>query len=207
LEDRVQLIFDFDIASPYTYVASELVPRFTAGFDIDVIWRPVLLGGIFKSSGNIMPGQNQQKAKYMLRELNDLAAFYRFPFKFSPHFPSNSLMAQRVLCAWSDPKTLHTAARAIFAGVWRNGADMTKPEVLMDILRPLEPEVEALLERATTPEVKQKLIDNTAASVNAGVFGLPVFHVGEKWWFGHDRIMLTIRHIKTLLEQKKTEQT
>jgi 2-hydroxychromene-2-carboxylate isomerase len=203
LPKRIELIFDFDVASPYTYVASQLVPRFTAGFDIDVIWRPVLLGGIFKSSGNIMPGQNQQKAKYMLRELNDLAAFYRFPFQFSPHFPSNSLLAQRVICAWNKPETLHTAARMVFAGVWRSGADMTKPEVLMELLRPIEPEVEQLLERATTPEVKQKLIDNTAASTEAGVFGLPAFHVGDRWWWGHDRIMLTIRHIKSLLAEQK----
>ncbi len=193
---RPELIFDFDIGSPYSYLGAELLPRFTAGFDVQVTWRPVLIGGVFKASGNGMPAAVAAKAAYMHRELSELAELHRIPFRFSSHFPPNTLTVMRTLCAIEDPARVPVAARALFRVYWAEDQNISEPEVIAETLDDAGFAGRELLGRASDPEVKGRLRANTEASVAAGVFGLPAFHLGDRWWWGHDRLLLVARALK-----------
>jgi 2-hydroxychromene-2-carboxylate isomerase len=105
----------------------------------------------------------------------------------------NTLVPQRVLCAWPDDVTLSEAARALFRAYWADDKDVSSHDVVCEVLAPLRSDAEAIVEAAGSPEVKARLRENTEAAIAAGVFGLPAFHVGDRFWWGHDRIDLAIR--------------
>lgn len=184
-----EIILDIDVGSPYTYLALELSPRRAQG--VPVRLRPVLIGGIFKASGNHAPATNPTKGRYMLRELQELATQYGIPFRFPSRFPINTLLPQRVLAAADLAGRVDPVAHAVFRAYWVEDVDVSTPQGLAPVLDALGDG--ELLARASDQDVKDRLRESTDAAVAAGVFGLPAFHVGDRFWWGHDRIDLALR--------------
>ena len=89
--------FFFDIASPYSFLAALQIPRLEKLAAVE--WRPFLIGGVFKASGNLMPAANPVKGQYMFQDLRRLFAYYGEPFRFPSRFPMNSLQAMRCITA------------------------------------------------------------------------------------------------------------
>lgn len=173
--------FFFDVVSPYSYVAAVQVARspLLAGAE----WRPFLLGGVFKSTGNHPPIAVPAKGQYMAQDLKRLFAYYDMPYRFPDSFPANSLTAMRALCA-ADPAQVKDLALGLFSAYWGQNRNIADATVLAELLPG------ALLAKAGEEAVKDKLKANTEEAVQRGAFGAPTFFIGNDMYFGEDRVFL-----------------
>ena len=187
---KVEFIFDF--GSPNAFLAYRVVPEIARRTGAIFDYVPVLLGGIFKATGNQSPVQAFANVKGKLEyQRVEFARFLRrhgiTDFKFNPYFPVNTLALMRMAVAAQQEGTLAPYMQAAFRHMWVEPKKMDDPEVIKAALAQsgLDP---ALLERAQAAEVKAKLIANTEAAVARGVFGAPTFFVGDEMFFGKDKL-------------------
>ncbi|MFC5342598.1 2-hydroxychromene-2-carboxylate isomerase [Brevundimonas staleyi] len=185
--------FIFDFASLNAYLAERALPELVGrtGATVNVI--PCLLGGIFKATGNQAPFQAfagiKGKIDYEMLEIRRFVAAHGITdFQMNPHFPVNSLLAMRGLCACAPGDEFDRYLDAVLAGFWERGLLMSDPAVLSSVLAEAGLDAERLLTLAQTDAVKAKLADNTAAAVDRGAFGAPTFFVGDEMFFGKERL-------------------
>ncbi len=185
--------FIFDFASLNAYLAQRALPGVAERTGASVNLIPCLLGGIFKATGNQAPftAFNGIKGKldYEMLEIRRFVQAHRLTaFQMNPHFPVNSLMAMRGLCACAPGDEFDRYVEAVLAGFWERGLLMSEPAVLASVLVEAGLDAERLLTLAQTDAVKAKLADNTAAAVERGAFGAPTFFVGDQMFFGKERL-------------------
>jgi len=181
--------FFFDISSPYSYLAATQIDGVGARLGVPVTWRPFLLGGVFKAVGNQPPATLPARGRYMLADLHRWAAAYEVPFSFPSTFPMNTLLAMRALTAL-EPAQRPDATLALYRAYWGDDRDLTRPEVLADIIG------EMPVARAVTPEVKGALRATTEEAVARGAFGAPTIFVGDKMFFGNDRLHFVVAAVR-----------
>ena len=180
--------FVFDVGSPTTYLAWTQLPRIARECDAEIIWTPVLLGGIFKATGNVSPVSVPAKGRWMLADLARSARQFGVPMHFNPHFPINTLYLMRGATALLGEPEFQPYLTSVFTALWVGGANLGEPSELAAALERagLDPgEFQAMIER---PAVKDRLKEATASAVERGVFGCPTFFVGEDMYFGQDRL-------------------
>lgn len=188
--------FFHDFASPFSYFAATQIEAFCEPYDVDLVWHPMLLGGVFKSIGApIVPLEKFTPAK--LRHANlDMArhaTLYDVPFAFPTRFPMRTIAALRMVLAQerADATAVPALTRRIYRAYWGEDRDINEPEVLTAMADEVGLDGEGLLTQTKDPEIKQRLFDNTDAAVQAGVFGAPSFVVDDEHLFwGQDRLSL-----------------
>jgi len=139
---------------------------------------------------NTMPARVENKASWMLRDLRDWADHYGVDFRFSSHFPLNALLPQRVLtaCAEDRPDAVRELALALYRDHWVDDVDVSTPEALRAAADRVGLDGEALVERATEQSIKDRLRSTTDEAVDRGAFGAPTFFVGDRMFWGNDRL-------------------
>ena len=183
-----QVEFFFDFGSPTSYLAWTQLPHIARAAGAQIVWRPMLLGGVFKASGNQSPVSIPAKGRYMLQDLARFARRYDVPLAFNPHFPINTLTLMRGAVGYLDSAQFQTYVRAVFAALWVQQQNLGNPEVVAAVLNAAGLDT-AEFERLVNDEaVKQQLKDNTEEALQRGVFGAPTFFVGSEMFFGQDRL-------------------
>ena len=184
--------FLFDFGSPNAFLAHRLIPQIEKRTGAKFDYVPVLLGGIFKATGNQSPmqafGHIKNKMAYEQLETQRFIRRHKIEdFKFNPFFPVNTLNLMRMAVAAQNEAILPKYMDAVFHHMWTQPKKMDDPAVIAAALTEsgLDPK---LLERAQAPEVKARLIANTDAAVARGVFGIPTFFAGQEIFFGKDRL-------------------
>lgn len=185
-----RLEFWYEFASTYSYLSAMRIEVLAANAGVEIVWKPLLLGPIFRAQGwdtspfNIYPA----KGRYMVRDMERLAAARGLPFKLPTPFPQNSLYGAR-LALIGHPEGWGVAfTRAVYEAEFAGGANIGDKRVLMDILTRLGLDAEAVLARSETPEAKQALRQQTEEAQELGIFGAPSFLArGELFW-GDDRL-------------------
>jgi len=181
--------FFYDFGSPTVYLAATQLPAIAAAVGATIDWRPMLLGGVFKSTGNHSPVVVPAKAAYMNNDLKRFAKRYGVPFRFNPHFPINTLALMRGAVAYQDDVVASSTYRdAIFMAIWVEARNLNEPDVIGQVLSDAGLDPAELMNRIGQQTVKDQLIANTEEAVNRGVFGAPTFFVGEQMFFGQDRL-------------------
>jgi len=181
--------FFYDFGSPTVYLAATQLPAIAAAVGATIDWRPMLLGGVFKSTGNQSPVVVPAKAAYMNNDLKRFAKRYGVPFRFNPHFPINTLALMRGAVAYQDDVVASSTYRdAIFMAIWVEARNLNEPDVIGQVLSDAGLDPAELMNRIGQQTVKDQLIANTEEAVNRGVFGAPTFFVGEQMFFGQDRL-------------------
>ena len=181
--------FFYDFGSPTVYLAATQLPDIAASVGATIDWRPMLLGGVFKSTGNQSPVVVPAKAAYMNNDLKRFAKRYGVPFRFNPHFPINTLALMRGAVAYQDDVVVSSTYRdAIFRAIWVEARNLNEPDVIGQVLSDAGLDPAELMNRIGQQTVKDQLIANTEEAVNRGVFGAPTFFVGEQMFFGQDRL-------------------
>lgn len=187
---RAEFLFDF--GSPNAFLAHRVIPHIEKRTGVKFVYTPVLLGGIFKATGNQSPMQafGHIKNKFAYEQL-ETQRFIRShgisDFKFNPFFPVNTLNLMRMAVAAQKGGMLPRFMDAIFHHMWIVPKKMDDPDVVKAAL--LESGIDqALFDRAQAPDVKSALIANTEEAVARGAFGIPTFFVGEEIFFGKDRL-------------------
>lgn len=186
-----RLQFWFDFASTYSYVAAERIEPLAARAGLGVDWTPFLLGPIFTEQLGIKDSPfnvNPVRGRYMWRDLERLCARYGLAWRRPTRFPRSSLLAARVGCAVASEPWAPAFFRSVFRANFAEDRDIADPSVVGTLLAEAGQDAGALLEKASTPEVKQALRDRTAEASRIGIFGAPSFIVGDELFFGQDRL-------------------
>ncbi|WP_430397908.1 2-hydroxychromene-2-carboxylate isomerase [Ferrovibrio sp.] len=183
-----QVEFLFDYGSPTCYLAYTQLPALAAKHGAEIVWKPILLGGVHKATGNRSPVEVPAKGAWMFQDLQRFAKRYGVPFKMNTHFPINTLLLMRGAVAMQREGRLLPYSDAIFKAMWVDGLNLNDPQVIGAVLHKAGFDPQALLSAANDEAVKQQLKSETEAAVARGVFGAPVFFVGEAMFFGQDRL-------------------
>lgn len=182
----------FDVVSPYSYLAVQRIDALRERTGRAVIWRPFFLGGVLQASGNRAPAMVPNKGIALLRDLTRSAAQLGVPFRYAESFPFSTIAHQRILTVLSeeDQAGCEALTRALFRAYWAEGVDPADVGALADLIRGVGLDPEPLLAATQDQRVKDALKAATDAAVDRGAFGAPTFFVGERMWWGHDRMDL-----------------
>ena len=180
--------FYFDYGSPATYLAWTQIYKITKEADASLNMIPMLLGGVFKETGNASPATVPAKSKWMGSDLRMYAAKYNVEFNSNSFFPINTLNLMRGAIAAQKLNVFEDYSKAIFTGIWVKDLNLGDLEVLKDYLENSGIETDQIFNLCQDQEVKNKLIENTQEAVSKGIFGAPSFIIDDKLIFGQDRL-------------------
>jgi len=183
------LDFYFDVGSPTAYLAHKRLGQLAARYPLTVQYKPMLLGGIFKATGNSSPVTIPAKGHYMMvHDLPRFARRYGVQMNFNPFFPINTLNLMRTIIGAEHRDCAPAVIDALYDAIWIQGKNMGDTEVVFDVLTQAGLDAQALLASSQEPAIKAELIANTEAAVARGVFGAPTFFMGDEMYFGQDRL-------------------
>jgi len=181
--------FFFDFGSPYSYLAYKALPGIAAAQGAQIVWRPMLLGGVFKATGNHSPAEIPAKGKWSHLDLQRWAGRYGAVFRQNPHFPVNTLVLMRGAAGMQMRGTdFLKYLETVFHAMWAEPHNLGDPAELAAVLQKAGFDAEAFLALVNDTTVKEQLKNNTEEAVVRGVFGAPTFFVGEEMFWGQDRL-------------------
>ncbi|QZC93771.1 2-hydroxychromene-2-carboxylate isomerase [Pseudomonas sp. ERGC3:05] len=184
------LEFFFDLGSPATYLAYTQLPALCAETGTQLVYQPMLLGGVFKATGNASPITVPAKGRYMFNDLARYAKRYNVPLKFNPHFPINTLVLMRAVTGIQlrQPERFQAFIDCLFRALWVEGRNLGDPAGVAAVLTEAGFDPEEVLALANDESVKTALKDKTEEAIQRGVFGAPSMFVGNDMFFGQDRL-------------------
>ena len=181
--------FYFDFGSPYSYLAYKALPAIAAARGAQIVWKPILLGGVFKASGNHSPAEIPAKSAWMQRDMERWAARYGAAFRRNPHFPINTLMLMRGAAGMQLRGTdFDKYVETIFHAMWAEPRNLGAPAELAAVLQAAGFDAADFLSLVSDTAVKERLKQQTGEAVARGVFGAPTFFVGAEMFWGQDRL-------------------
>lgn len=191
--------FYFDFSSPYGYLASTRIDALAAKHGRSVVWRPHLLGAVFKINDQRPLASIPLKSDYAARDLARSARLLKVPFKLPTKFPVGATAPSRAFY-WLNDKDRTLAkrlAQALYHAYFAEDRDISSPEVTCDIAARLEVDRAELAQALNDPAVKERLRTEVDAAIARGVFGSPYIIVdGEPFW-GSDRLDQVERWLET----------
>jgi 2-hydroxychromene-2-carboxylate isomerase len=182
--------FYFDLGSPATYLAYTQLPKICERTGSQLTYIPILLGGVFKATGNASPATVPSKGRYMFQDLDRYARRYGVPLKFNPHFPINTLMLMRAVTGIQlrHPERFAAFIDCLFKALWIDGRSLDEPATVAAVLTENGFDPNEVLALTADEQVKAVLKDNTEKAVQRGVFGAPSMFVDNQLFFGQDRL-------------------
>lgn len=188
---RVELAFDFVSPNAYLiwYPLRDVLKRTGAGLDVI----PAFLAGMHRLTGNAPPMIRDKdvkgKVEYGMLEFQRFIAKHDLSrFTMNPKFPFNSILLQRLLYAADQDGRAVQFIDCLLPRIWEQQLDATDPDAVAAALAEGGFDVQDLMARAATDEVKQGLVDNTSRVVERGAFGIPTIWVGDEMFFGKERL-------------------
>ncbi len=185
-----RLDFWYEFASTYSYPAAMRIEERAEKYEVEVYWRPFLLGPIFAEQGwadspfNLYPA----KGRYMWRDLERICEALELPFMRPPGFPQNGLLGARVALSLDARERMHFS-RALYTSQFAEARNIAEESVVADAILAAGLPPEPVLARARSTPVRAALRAQTEEAAHRGIFGAPSFVAedGELFW-GHDRI-------------------
>ena len=189
----VKVEFLFDFGSPNAYLSDLVIPQIERRTATKFDYVPVLLGGIFKATGNVSPAESlrgiKNKREYMMVEMERFIRRHNITtFKQNPFFPVNTLMLMRGAVAAQFEGVFEPYVRAGFHHMWEEPKKMDDPEVFRAAFKASGLDADMLMARAQQDDVKKRLLELTNDAVNRGAFGSPTFFVGKEMFFGKEQL-------------------
>jgi 2-hydroxychromene-2-carboxylate isomerase len=188
---KVEFLFDF--GSPNAYLAELVLPGIEWRTGVKFEYVPVLLGGIFKGTGNMSPFDSlrgiKNKPEYQALETQRFIRRHNITkFRQNPFFPVNTLMLMRGAVAAQFEGVFEPYFRAAYHHMWEEPKKMDDLETFRTAFISSGIDIDRLIARAQQDDVKKGLIDRTTDAVNRGAFGSPTFFVGKEMFFGKDQL-------------------
>lgn len=203
---KTSLEFFFDCSSPWTYLAFVRLLERAPHLPIDLIWRPILVGGVFnKVNGDIYAQRanpNPIKATYYRKDLADWARLTGIKLISPSVFPVRSVTAMRGCFYAEAHDRLIPYVTALFEAYWEQDQDIGQNDVIIACANKAGLDGSALLEAATSQEAKARLLANTEELIERGGFGSPTYFVNhDDMYFGNDRLELVEAAIRRLVRE------
>jgi 2-hydroxychromene-2-carboxylate isomerase len=191
ISPKVEFLFDF--GSPNAFLCHRVIPAIEARTGVKFDYVPILLGGIFKATGNQSPATAFQsvrnKPQYQHLEIERFIRKHGIQgFGYSPYFPVNTLMLMRGAIAARRFGVFDRYVEAMYEHMWVKHKKLDSADVLAAALSESGFDAIALMEASNAPQVKAELIANTDRAVVRGAFGSPTFFVDDEMWFGKEHL-------------------
>jgi 2-hydroxychromene-2-carboxylate isomerase len=185
--------FHFDFGSPNAYLSHLVIPDIERRTGARFEYVPILLGGVFKLTGNRSPVEAfagiRNKLEYERLEMKRFFERYGITrFRSNPFFPVNTLVLMRGAVAARRLGIFERYVDEMFRHMWAEPKKLDDPAVLRAALAESDLDADAILSLSQTQEVKDELLANTQRSVDRGTFGSPTFYVGDEIFFGKDKL-------------------
>ena len=189
----LKLEFHFDFGSPNAYLAELVLPEIEGRTGVKFEYVPVLLGGVYKATGNMSPFDLlrgiKNKPEYNALETQRFLRRHNITkFQSNPFFPVNTLMLMRGAVAAQFEGLFEPYFRAAYHHMWEEPKKMDDPQIFRDAFISSGIHIDRLIARAQQDDVKKRLIENTSNAVARGEFGSPTFFVGDEMFFGKDKL-------------------
>lgn len=182
--------FFFDFGSPTAYLAHTQLPDIAKEAGAELVYRPMLLGGVFKATGNASPVSVPAKGAWMNGDIPRWAKRYCVPFNLNPNFPINTLTLMRgaVGMQMQQPQDFERYLKTVFKAMWVAPRNLGDAAELGTVLSEAGFDTTAFMTMVGDPAVKAQLVANTEEAVSRGVFGAPTCFVDGHMFFGQDRL-------------------
>jgi 2-hydroxychromene-2-carboxylate isomerase len=181
--------FYFDFGSPMSYLAYKQMPQLASECNAELVYKPMLLGGVLKATNNMPPAAVPAKGQYLLtQELPRFVKRHQVPFQMNPHFPVNTLAVMRGCFAAREMGVFDQYVEAVFDAMWVKGLNMADEQALRDVLSEAGIDADKLCTLMTDAAIKDQLKSATEEAVGRGCFGAPTMFVGDEMFFGQDRL-------------------
>ena len=189
----VKVEFHFDFGSPNAYLAHLVIPEVEQRTGAKFEYVPVLLGGVFRLTGNRSPGESfagiKNKLEYERLEMARFIERHRITsYRQNPFFPVNTLTIMRGAVAAQILGVFERYVDETYRHMWSEPKKLDDPAVWRAALLESGFDAGRFEELVQDPQVKARLLDNTERSVARGTFGSPTFFVGDEIFFGKDRL-------------------
>ncbi|HNC25337.1 2-hydroxychromene-2-carboxylate isomerase [Accumulibacter sp.] len=191
--------FYFDFSSPYGYLASEKIDELAARFARKVLWRPVLLGVIFRATGGAPLTTLPLKGRYSLHDFSRSARFLGVPYVQPEKFPLPTQQAARAYY-WlhdQDCAAARAFAHAVYRAFFRDGRDVSETGLVLELAAQQGADRATLAAALEDAELKERLKAENDAALEKGVFGSPYIVVDGEPFFGADRLPQIERWLAT----------
>jgi 2-hydroxychromene-2-carboxylate isomerase len=180
------LEFFYDFVSPYSYLASTRVEAEVRKVGGSVRFRPFLLGGVFKATGNRAPLETPAKLAHMWVDLQRWSRRLGVALSKPSMFPVLTVLPLRVALAAEKVGGLVPYTHAMYRAFWAEGRDISRAEVVEDVAAKAGLDGASLV--AAAPSYKEALAKQTQEAVDRGAYGAPTFFVGGEMFVGNDRL-------------------
>ena len=197
--------FHFDFGSPNAYLSHLVIPEIERRTGVAFEYVPILLGGVFKLTGNRSPAESlagiRNKGEYQRLETERFVAHHGITrYARNPFFPVNTLVLMRGAVATQRIGVFERYVDEVFRHMWGEPKKMDDLKVARAALTESGLDADRILAMAQDQDVKDELLANTQRSVQRGTFGSPTFFVGQEIYFGKDRL----RDVEEALGRKET---
>ena len=182
------LEFYYDYGSPYSYLADTQVEAIAKRAGATLVRKPMLLGGVFKATGNASPMTVELKSKWSAFDMPMWARHYGVPFQRNPFFPVNTLALMRGAAAAQIDGLFERYHSAIYKAMWVDGRNLNDIAEVAEVLTAVGLDARKFGSRIQDQDVKDRLKATTDEAVARGVFGAPTSFVGDMMFFGNDRL-------------------
>jgi 2-hydroxychromene-2-carboxylate isomerase len=181
------LEFWFDFASNYSYLSVIRIRRLAPD---GVLWRPFLLGPIFKEAGwdNSPFVLQKNKGEYVWQDMRRQCAKYGLPWRQPSVFPRNSLLAARIGVLCEDQPWMRDFCERVMLANFAEDRDINAADCMTPILSSLGQDADAILRAATSDDNKARLRARTEQARAHRIFGAPTFLIGGDMFWGNDRL-------------------
>lgn len=182
------LEFYFDYGSPYSYLADTQVEVIARRAGATLARKPMLLGGVFKSTGNHSPAELAAKSKWSAFDMPMWARHYNVPFQRNPYFPVNTLALMRGAAAAQIDGLFERYHRAMYKAMWIDSRNLNDIKEVAAVLAEAGLDAQKCGKRIQDQDAKDRLKSTTDEAVARGVFGAPTMFVDDMMFFGNDRL-------------------
>jgi len=190
MSDPIEFFFEY--VSPYAYIAAKQIDEVGKRHGVDVIWRPLSLGHVWKAIGatNVGPTATKQRSQYILMDAGRSAKLAGLPMSPPAVFPVDAKLARLAFYAVSEKDTElgKKFAEAVFEKFWAKSEEVTEVSDLEGIAKDLEIDMSLIEGALINADAKAAVIASTEAAVESGAFGMPWFRVGNQVFWGADRV-------------------
>ncbi len=180
--------FYFDFASPTTYLAYYRLQYLAEKYNAEIEYKGVLLGGVFKATGNSSPVLVPAKARYMNSDLARFSKRYDIELNINPFFPINTLPLMRGYYAAKELGLSEEYMKEGFDRMWKQKGNFSKPEALAEMVKDLGIDATEFANLVGSDVIKNQLKEATEELVKRGGYGVPTLYQGDEMYFGQDRL-------------------
>lgn len=182
--------FYFDVGSPYSYIGFHRIQHIAEQYQAEIIWKPMLLGGVFKATGNSSPMAVPAKARYSMRDLKRWSDLWQIPVQMNPYFPINTLQLMRLITAVQlfQPEAFLNVLTGIFNAMFGQTRNLNDLNELIQLMQELGLDVAQVKSWLEDEKVKSELKVITEEAIARGVFGAPSWFVDDELYWGVDHL-------------------